>query len=402
MKKALLRSWIWWVGLTAVILAAHPVQAQSPNGWTSAAAYTFGQAMTFSLAGVSDADIQSLSLSFQAPEFDNTFVAEVPLPGGTAANGQPVNVSHRVDLSQVRLAPFTTVTYWWSLQLADGRTITLPEQQIHYQDDQFAWRELAQDNVQVHWTGDDLALGQLALDVVAQALPRWQAIAPLPANLAFNMYLYPSSADLRAALRLSGRDWVGAHAHPELGVLLVTAVNSRTAAADLGQSIPHEMTHYLLYQSLGPVAYETVPAWLGEGLATLMESSPNPNYALVLETAVNANQTLPFSDLCGRFPAAEDKAVLAYAQSQSLVRYIQARYGNQTLDALLTAYADGQDCDGGVRQAVNQSLAELEKEWLANQQPQTPLVRFFSQNGLWLLLVAGGFLFTGLIIWQSK
>ena len=28
------------------------------------------------------------------------------------------------------------------------------------------------------------------------------------------------------------------------GVLLVTAVNSRTAAADLGQSIPHEMTHY--------------------------------------------------------------------------------------------------------------------------------------------------------------
>ncbi|MGB4873199.1 MAG: hypothetical protein WBP47_24330, partial [Candidatus Promineifilaceae bacterium] len=102
------------------------------------------------------------------------------------------------------------------------------------------------------------------------------------------------------------------------------------------------------------------------------------------------------------FPAAEDKAVLAYAQSQSLVRYIQARYGNQTLDALLTAYADGQDCDGGVRQAVNQSLAELEKEWLANQQPQTPLVRFFSQNGLWLLLVAGGFLFTGLIIWQSK
>ena len=171
MKKELLRSWIWWVGLTAVILAAHPVQAQSPNGWTSAAAYTFGQAMTFSLAGVSDADIQSLSLSFQAPEFDNTFVAEVPLPGGTAANGQPVNVSHRVDLSQVRLAPFTTVTYWWSLQLADGRTITLPQQQIHYQDDQFAWRELAQDNVQVHWTGDDLALGQLALDVVAQALP---------------------------------------------------------------------------------------------------------------------------------------------------------------------------------------------------------------------------------------
>ncbi|MBK8988780.1 MAG: hypothetical protein IPM39_22355 [Chloroflexi bacterium] len=382
--------------LAARPLAAQPL-AQSEGGWRSTADYAFGQAMTFQLNGVSATDFTGATLLFQAPEFDNTFVAAVPL-----TDGRQIAISHRVDLRQVRLAPFTTVTYWWVLETAAGQTITLPPQQFLYQDDQFDWRELAQDSVRVHWTGDDLALGQLALDVVAEALPRWQAILPLPQDVAFNLYLYPSSADLRAALRLTGRDWVGAHAHPELGVLLVTAVNSRTAAADLRQSIPHEMSHYLLYQTLGPVAYDHLPIWLGEGLATMMEANPNPSYGVVLETAVAAYQTLPLADLCGRFPAAEDKVVLAYAQSESLTRYIQARFGNQALRSLLAAYADGQECDAGVQRATGLSLAELEKAWLAAQQPKTLWTQVWEQQGVWLLLLLGSFLMTGLIIWQTK
>ena len=94
--------------------------------------------------------------------------------------------------------------------------------------------------------------------------------------------------------------------------------------------------------------------------------------------------------------------MLAYAQSASLTRYIQARYGNQALQALLAAYADGLDCDAGVQRATGASLAELQTAWLAAQQPQTPLVYFFRQNSLWLLLLAGGFLMTGLLIWQGR
>jgi len=397
MWKELFCRWTWWLVLAGVVLLARPVHAQPESSWHSSADYAFGQAMTFHLSGTGNEAIAEATLFFQAPEFDNTFVAAVPV-----GDGRSPDISHRVDLAQVRLAPFTTVTYWWVLETAGGQSITLPPQQIRYQDDQFVWQELAAGNVQVHWTGDDLALGQLALDVVAETLPRWQAIAPLPEDVAFDLYLYPSSADVRAALRLTGRDWVGAHAHPELGVLLVTAVNSRTAATDLRQSIPHEMTHYLLYQTVGPVAYEGLPVWLGEGLATMLEANPNPNYEAVLETAVSAQQILPFNDLCGRFPAAEDKAVLAYAQSESLTRYIQARYGNQALQTMLAAYADGLSCDAGVQRGTGLSLAELQKAWLAAQQPQTPMVYFFRQNSLWLLLLAGSFLMAGLIIWQVK
>lgn len=385
------------IGTAVFFWAAHPLRAQTEGEWQAEADYAFGQVMTFYLTGVSDETAVRATLFFQAPEFDNTFVADAPL-----ADGRYVDLRHQVDLSRVRLAPFTTVTYWWVLETADGQKTTLPEQTVTYKDDQFSWQELVQGSVQAHWTGDDLDLGQLALDVVAETLPRWQAIAPLPEDVAFNLYLYPSSADLRAALRLTGRDWVGAHAHPELGVLLVTAVNSRTAAADLRQSIPHEMTHFLLYESLGEVAYANLPVWLNEGLATMMEANPNPNYGVVLETAVANQQTIPFADLCRRFPIPEDQAVLAYAQSDSLTRFIRERYGNDALQTMLAAYADGVDCSTGVERATGLSLVELEKIWLAAQQPRSPLAQFLQQNTLWLLLLMGGFLMSGLLIWQTK
>jgi hypothetical protein len=398
--NASLRKTIYLLSLTAVfLLSALPLAAQEGAGWTATADHAFGQVVTFHLEG--PADVTRATLFFQAPEFDTTFAADVPLPA-TAGDGQPLRLSYPVDLSRVRFAPFTTVTYWWVVETAVAAPHTLPRQTLYYQDDQFTWRELGQDRARVFWSGDDLALGQLALDVVAEALPRWEAILPLPPDLAFDLYLYPSSADLRAALRLTGRDWVGAHAHPELGVLLVTAVNSRTAPTDLRQSIPHELAHYLLYQSFGPVAYEAIPHWLNEGLATLLEARPNPNYALVLETAVANFATLPLADLCEGFPAAEERAVLAYAQSESLLHYVRGQYGNQTVQNLLAAYADGLACDAGVQRVLGRSLADLERDWLAAQQPQAPLARFLGQNGLWLLLLVGSFRLTGLIIWQQK
>ncbi|MCZ7672096.1 MAG: peptidase MA family metallohydrolase [Chloroflexi bacterium] len=239
--------------------------------------------------------------------------------------------------------------------------------------------------------------GQTALDIVAEVRPNLAALIPhLPAaDLA--LYIYPSAADLRAALRLTGRDWVGAHAHPELGVLLVTAVNSRTAASDLRQSIPHELVHFYLYQLLGP-AYDSLPMWFNEGLASLAEPTPHPNYGRLLAAAVADQTTIPFSQLCERFPADEETAVLAYAQSLSLLTFIQDRYGNAGVQNLIAAFATGGDCHSGVEQALGLTLVELEESWLQSQQIRSPWSQFFFDNGFWLLLLVGGFIIAGLLV----
>ncbi|MEJ2747423.1 MAG: peptidase MA family metallohydrolase, partial [Anaerolineae bacterium] len=359
------------------------------------ATFAFGQSMDFSLTAASADVIEAATLFISAPDLPNTLTAVLPI-----TPGRQISANYELDLTQVRLAPFTTVTYWWRLETAVGE-ISLDQQTIIYEDDQFSWRQAAQDGVVVHWTGDDAGLGQLGLDIVDESLPRLAAILPVPDPLAVDIYIYPSSADLRSALRLTGRDWVGAHAHPELGVVLVTAVNSRTAAADLRQSIPHELTHFLLYQAAGP-HYDSIPAWFGEGLATFVEDSAHPNYDALLATAVAQQTTIPFTELCQAFPAVEQRALLAYAQSASFIDYLQGRFGGQALRELTAAYTDGMDCQSGISHVLQKSLTDLNQDWLRHEQPLSPFRQFWRDNGYWLLLLTGGFGLASLLIIKPR
>lgn len=381
------------IGLLLLVGSGVTVSVQAQTAWQSDATYAFGQEMRFRLAGEVAGEVERVTLFFRAPEFPQTFSESIPF----VVEDGVVTADYRVDLSRVQLAPFTDVSYWWTLTYANGNREETRRQSFIYEDDQFTWQEAETEGATVHWTGDDPALGQLALDIVAEARPHLQSFLPAAADAPFTIYIYPTSADLRAALRLTGRDWVGAHAHPELGVLLVTAVNPRTAPADLRQSIPHEMLHALLYRATIPY-YDALPAWFNEGLATLVEMAPAPGYQAILETAVAEQTAIPFSELCHRFPAATDGALLAYAQSASLIRYVQTQYGDHTVRQMIAAFADGADCETAVQRTMNLSLAELNREWLRNQQPRSPLAQFWASNSLWLLLIAGGFVISGLLV----
>ena len=340
----------------------------------STATYTFGQNMVFSLRAKSADEIVGATLFFNTPEMESTFAANFEVSPATE-----IVLEHEVALTQVQIAPFTNVRYWWRLMTTHG-SIMVDEKAMTYADDRFQWQRLEADGVEVYWTGTDGTLGQVAMDIIEDAQRRLATVLPVELS-PLQVYIYPSMADLRSALRLTGRDWLGAEAKPELGVLLVTAVNPRTAAFDLGQSIPHEMSHLLLYRAAG-AQYETIPRWLDEGLATSFESTPDVGYRPLLREAVNNQQTMPFAALCASFPASDAEVRLAYAQSAAIVDYIRQEYGTNALRALVQAYVDGAGCDVGVRRALGVSLQELQAMWLAHEAPTSPLVRFFRLNGL--------------------
>lgn len=371
-------------------------QQQSEISAESQAEYSFGQALRFSLKASAPSPIQAITLFLQAPEFVNTMTAEVEF-----SPDEEVDITHVVDLTQFRLAPFTTVTYWWTIEDADGSNLRTEPQTVRYVDDQFEWQEIAQDEVHIFWTGDEPAVGQAALDAVSNTLPEMEAIFPADLIAPLNLYVYPTAADLRAGLRLTGRDWIGAHAHPELGVIMVSAAGPLTAAADLAQTIPHELSHLFLYRATG-VGYESTPLWFDEGLASSFETAPNPNFATRLDEATAAGETLAFADLCYAFPSDDERALLAYAQSVSLIRYIQSNYGNQALQQMIQALADGADCHSVSERALGISLASLNQEWLDQEAPQSPMMRLWRNGRGWLAIIAAGFLLVGLLAGLPK
>lgn len=383
-----MKRWIWWLVMACLVLgwgtAVSPALHAQPEALTSQAEVTFGQGITFSLTGPFSGTVEQVELFL--------VVGDSPTPITTVATigpGEPgqLTASYNLYRALLELPPFAEVRFWWVITTVGGQTTQVPEASVTYRDDRFAWRTFAAEDVTVYWTGNDDKLGQAAWQIVQESRQTLDAVLPPTSVSPLNVYIYPSTGDLRAGLRLAGQDVVDGHTDPELDVLLVTAVNSLTAAAELRQSIPHALTHLRLHQ---PEAVGVPPYWYEEGIA-LLASGPDAAQDDRVATAVATNTALPLPQLCTNFPAEPDQARLALAQSVSLLRTIQAQFGDQALRQLGTLYLEGASCEDGLTQTLDMSLADLEVTWLDAQAPQPAWLTFLTENGLWLLLLLGSF-----------
>jgi hypothetical protein len=380
------------IGLFAAVLllSVGGTAVAQPQTLDSGVEIAYGQKITFRLIGQFADEVEQIEL------FINTARAATPLSVAVRFSQDETQLMAGYDLDPTLAAldPFAEVTYWWELTTTDGEIFSVPESRFIYEDDRFDWRVLSEEDITVHWTGNDDVLGRLAWEIAVNSRQILDRILPPTAVSPLNLYIYPSTADLRAGLRLAGRDWQDEHTDPTLGVLLVTAVNLLTAEADLSQSIPHEMAHLRLVQSAPAVP---LPRWYEEGLALLVEENNGEREELV-ETAVASDTALTLLTLCTNFPEETPEQELALAQAVSLLGYIQAQFGDQALRQLGAVYLSGADCEAGLSQTLDMSLAELNADWLAAQTPQPAWLTFLSQNSIWVLLLLASFGFLALVL----
>jgi len=341
-----------------VLLLGLPQQAQAQSGIevTDIGVYDdFGQHVTFQARIRSVIPIVSASLVF-SDNFDEVprrFPVEV---------GEDGIVTYRYDVVQNVLRPFVTITFWFDITLLDGQTVRSPNYRVQYMDDRFVWQQRSDELVRVHWYEGDDAFGDALLDVARRGLNSVNALIPTPADAPVNVYVYASATDLQNALFLGGEEWQGGHANPKLGVVMVAVTPGPAQSIEMETLIPHELAHVMLYRSVGD-GYTVLPVWLSEGVASLAELYPNPDYDQALRIASQNNSLLPVAELCDMFPPDASRAYLAYAESQSFVRFLRDSYGTPALFSLTSAYADGLNCEQGVVRALNTSLVNLDTRW---------------------------------------
>ncbi len=320
--------------------------------------YEFGQTITFEMEAQSGVTIGSLALFIQAPDGSELQWTDVAFVRGTS-----VTATATIDLAQQTLVPFAELTYWWAAEDVSHQRATSAPTTFYYEDNRFDWQRVGSGNLKVHWYSGTETFGQSALEVAAGALARinQDIRAPLPPHL--DIYIYAAAADAQAALQRVGRSWANGHADPELGVIVVVVPDDLRTAVTLQREIPHEMTHVLIYKATGD-QFPTVPLWLNEGLAVMNQGERDSTYPALLAAARDARAFLPLASLCGTFPTESRGALLAYAQSESVVRYLRTRFGSEGMYQLLRAYARGATCEAGLENSVGLSLLELEADWL--------------------------------------
>ena len=356
--------------------------------------YAFGQELRFLVDIKNATGVEKLTLSIH-PEFsDKVYLINIPFD-----KGESVSVVHSLNVKDVNLRPYSKVYYFWEIQTAEGKK-TYPEEEFEYEDDRFVWQAMTREGVTAHWTGSGPFFGQDVLSIVIESLDSLASILPLEEISPFSIYVYPSSADLRAGLRLAGLAGEST-SHPELGVILVTAVNPQTALADLGQSLPYEITQLLLFRTTGE-HFNNFPWWLIEGLATTVQLQSHPRYTQLLDEAVKSGTLIPILQLCQKTERIGDRNLLASAQSNSLIGFIKHRYGEKALADLVAAYVLGDECEIGVRRVIGISLLQLEDEWVKSLEPESSFSRLISDYGIWILLILAGTLIMVLIIWLNN
>ncbi|HEY9153042.1 MAG TPA: peptidase MA family metallohydrolase [Anaerolineales bacterium] len=317
--------------------------------------YQFGQQITFLARLTSSVPIQQAYLSFR--EVNEQTTRLVPLT--INADG---STSYQYDASQHLIPPFAMIEWSYQATLTNNHSVTSGPFYFRYADNRFTWKDLGDGSVTVHWYNGDSVFGQTALDAARTGLQNISQTVPTSLNSPVDVYIYSTFDDLLSALTLGGRQWEAGHADPSIGVGMLAVTPGDTQSIDLQRLVPHELTHIMLYRSLGD-GFNRLPTWLEEGIASMEELYPNPDYASALEAASKDNSLLPFEDLCASFPADSGRAYLAFAESQSFVRFLRDTYGNTGIVALTKAYADGLDCDLGATRAVGVPLNQLDTRW---------------------------------------
>lgn len=370
--------WILISLIAVTFLGAEPAEAQAGVDMDLAASVQFGEGVTFMARLKSPLQIQSAAIFIHDSTQGITYSQPVTFDANCVSE-------FRLDTRQNALRPFTTLLWRYELTLADGSKLQSATGSVRYDDDRFAWQTLEADSLRIHWYNGDEAFGLAALNAAQAGIQNIRGFFPPDLTQPIDIYLYASDSDLRGA-NPEAEAWAAGHADSAAGVVTVTVEAGADQNIQLEQRIPHELMHVLLRRQVG-AGYRDIPAWLREGMSTLAEVYPTPDYDRVLADAAARGTLIPMQDLCASFSSQVDSAFLAYAQSRSFVTYLRGQFGADGLLTLARTYADGVNCERGPERAFGVSLAKLERDWRANALGQSSFASTLGTFAPYLILL---------------
>jgi len=336
----------------------HPTSAQGGTRLVELrVTHRFGERIDLEATIESETEIQSLRVVFTSIDNPNLVNERVSID----SEGK---VTYSLDLSQQPIRAFSEIEIYFEIMLAGGTSITTDITRYYYDDNRFDWQITQTEAFNVYWYQDDPELGD---KIIAAANEGWekiqnQLVVPEPEGI--HIYAYSNMVDMQDTLLYSGNSsyWIAGHAVSDLGVIIVSLPPGPEQSLEIRRQIPHELMHILLYRKIGP-NYANLPRWFNEGLSSIAELSPNPDYQILLERAYERDALIPMRDLCASFPIDAANFQLSYAEAYAFTWYLQQTYGDEKIEALIQAYASGLSCEEGTEPVYEGSLPELEAEW---------------------------------------
>ena len=342
--------------------------------------YTFGSEITFQATLSSAVPIKEVLLILQPEGSSATEVSQ----GTLYEDGLVIS---KYDLAANPIRAYSRVDYWYQVTLTNGDVLTLGRDSFDYNDNRHTWQVLNKEPFEIYWYVGDAAFGRDVLNVAQAGLQQAQSYLPVAPQGTIRIYVYDSASEVQKALQLSGQSWIAGHADPDLGVILVSLPEGPEQHLEMERQVPHEIMHVMLYQTYAET-YSKLPVWLNEGLASVSELYPSPDYHVLLENAYQKDALLPIGSLCQSFPKDANGALLSYAEAAAFTRFLYDQYGTPGLATLIDQISAGTDCERSVLLAYGTDLARLESQWKGEVFAEKPWQGALEEMTPWALLLA--------------
>ena len=302
----------------------------------------------------------SVSILFGLPHGTVTRRGRAPFE---VADGR-LTASHRWR-PRGTLLPGADIEYRFEVRGSEGTAHTSTST-VTYIDRDLTWQNQSEGLVDIWWYAGGEGLATDAMNGVRRGLAALEADFGLQLERRTRLVLYADDARMRADMGRGTRPWVGGVAAARFNLIVLYASEFEWGRTTLPSTIAHELTHIAIEHAIGEPP-RNVPSWLHEGVATVVEGAVAERFSYddILAASVEANRLVSLRGLTGSFPVQGSRAVLAYAQSNSFVKFIIDRWGRSAITQILEAYREGSSQDAALRQAVGLGLNALEQQWLA-------------------------------------
>jgi len=361
LKKGLLLfiAALWLLGL--VFPAPAEAQAAIQVLSTSAKA-DYPASITFRIQAQSSANITKLALRYKLDRLTcvSSVVSEA-WPEFTPATKVDTNWVWQMKKTG-GLPPGARLEYSWLIEDAQGRRLETPPANLAFDDTRFPWQNVKDGLITLYWYEGDQNFAQRLLSAGQKALQRMATETGTRLDRPVRIYIYNSSEALQSA-RVFAPTWEGGVAFPDYSILAI-GVNLPSIA--WGETtVAHELVHVLTYQ-ITRSCYGGIPTWLSEGLSTYAEGELETSQQRRLQRAISDNSIFSVRTLSGPFPAQTDLALLSYAQSYGVVKFLIDKFGGAKIVAFQSAFKEGLTDDEALNKIYNLDTDKLDVQWRAS------------------------------------
>jgi hypothetical protein len=343
------------------------VQAQTGLEITnSSASVDFPLRLNFALAAKSSANIVDIRLHYQIGM--ESFAKVTDEVAMQFAPSTSVDITYPLEMIKTGgLPPGASVTYWWTLKDQQGRLASTDPVAVQFNDDRYAWQQITEGKVTLYWYRGSSAFAEELMASAQAGLANLNADTGAELEKPVRIYIYGSTKDMQGALVYAPGDWAGGLAFVRYGAIAIGIETNNLNWGD--RAIVHELTHLLIGQvTINP--YNNLPVWLDEGLAVHSEGPMEASFSAALADAVRNNKLISARSLCSPFSAYTDQAILAYAESASLVGYLISTYGENEMLELLHTFQSGSTFDGAFEKVYGFDMDGLNELWQKSVQAQ--------------------------------